>query len=263
MKALTDSVLTVPLLLLATLQRQNTVLLADEGAHLKYLGALADSCQQVLFQYIEFLRTQLTSCSMSDYEKALPSMELMWDQYQYDPAIVFQVWRPVLSATVRPALKIGTDGEVVINENLVSATLPTPVDQSLEPVTQVENPPAKDVTMESCNELAHYPNSLLPTVTMAEKILPEQTRKLVGPHFFVTFWQLELFDIRMPDERYICETSRLNLLTIVGNQSLPVGPVHYPVADSHPSAVQSQREVRALGSPMISGQAVFAFPRSA
>ncbi|POW10422.1 hypothetical protein PSTT_06089 [Puccinia striiformis] len=196
MKALTDSVLTVPLLLLATLQRQNTVLLADEGAHLKYLGALADSCQQVLFQYIEFLRTQLTSCSMSDYEKALPSMELMWDQYQYDPAIVFQVWRPVLSATVRPALKIGTDGEVVINENLVSATLPTPVDQSLEPVTQ-----------------AHYPNSLLPTVTMAEKILPEQTRKLVGPHFFVTFWQLELFDIRMPDERYICETSRLNLLT--------------------------------------------------
>ncbi|KAI9627841.1 hypothetical protein H4Q26_017163 [Puccinia striiformis f. sp. tritici PST-130] len=150
----------VPLLLLATLQQQNAVLLADEGAHLKYLGVLADSCQQVLFQYIEFLRTQLTSRSMSDYEKALPSMDLMWDQYRYNPAIVFQVWRPVLSATVNPALKIGTDGEVVINENLVSATFPTPVDQSLEP--------------------AHYPNSLLPTVTMAEKILPEQTRKLVG-----------------------------------------------------------------------------------
>ncbi|POW20804.1 hypothetical protein PSHT_03128, partial [Puccinia striiformis] len=213
----------VPLLLLATLQQQNAVLLADEGAHLKYLGVLADSCQQVLFQYIEFLRTQLTSRSMSDYEKALPSMDLMWDQYRYNPAIVFQVWRPVLSATVNPALKIGTDGEVVINENLVSATFPTPVDQSLEPVTQVENPPATDVTMESCNELAHYPNSLLPTVTMAEKILPEQTRKLGflltsifefhGPHFFVTCWQLELFDIRMSDERYICETSRLNLLT--------------------------------------------------
>ncbi|KNF06317.1 hypothetical protein, variant [Puccinia striiformis f. sp. tritici PST-78] len=212
MKALTDSGLTVPLLLLVTLQRQNAVLLADEGAHLKYLGVLADSCQQVLFQYIEFLRTQLTSRSISDYEKALPSMELMWDQYRNDPAIVFQVWRPVLSATVRPALKIGTDGEVVIDENLVSATLPTPADQSLEPVTQVENPPSTDVTMESCNELAHYPNSLLPTVTLAEKILPEQTRKLVGPHFFVTFWQLELYDIRMPDERYISETSRLNAM---------------------------------------------------
>ncbi|KAI9616357.1 hypothetical protein H4Q26_010747 [Puccinia striiformis f. sp. tritici PST-130] len=212
MKALTDSGLTVPLLLLVTLQRQNAVLLADEGAHLKYLGVLADSCQQVLFQYIEFLRTQLTSRSISDYEKALPSMELMWDQYRNDPAIVFQVWRPVLSATVRPALKIGTDGEVVIDENLVSATLPTPPDQSLEPVTQVENPPSTDVTMESCNELAHYPNSLLPTVTLAEKILPEQTRKLVGPHFFVTFWQLELYDIRMPDERYISETSRLNAM---------------------------------------------------
>ncbi|POV98344.1 hypothetical protein PSHT_14079 [Puccinia striiformis] len=184
MKALTDSGLTVPLLLLVTLQRQNAVLLADEGAHLKYLGVLADSCQQVLFQYIEFLRTQLTSRSLET----------------------------CLSATVRPALKIGTDGEVVIDENLVSATLPTPPDQSLEPVTQVENPPSTDVTMESCNELAHYPNSLLPTVTLAEKILPEQTRKLVGPHFFVTFWQLELYDIRMPDERYISETSRLNAM---------------------------------------------------
>lgn len=210
MKALTESGLTVPLLLLVTLQRQNAVLLADEGAHLKYLGVLADSCQQVLFQYIEFLRIQLASRSISDYEKALPPMELMWGQYRNDPAIVFQVWRPILSASVRPALKIGDDGEVKIDENLASATLPSLTDKCVESAMQVEDPPSTDVANQQGIDQAHYPKSLLPTVSLAEKILPEQTRKLVGPHFFVTFWQLELYDIRMPDERYISETNRLN-----------------------------------------------------
>jgi len=43
MKALTEFELTVPLLLLVTLQWQNSVLLADEGAHFKFLSVLADS----------------------------------------------------------------------------------------------------------------------------------------------------------------------------------------------------------------------------
>ncbi|OAV88068.1 hypothetical protein PTTG_29172 [Puccinia triticina 1-1 BBBD Race 1] len=185
MKALTESGLTVPLLVLVTLQRQNAVLLADESAHLKYLGVLADSCQQVLFQHIEFLRIQLTSRSISDYENALPPMELMWGQYQNDPAIVFQVWRPVLSASVRPSYPH-------LQTNLSSQSKPKSLNQLIWP--------------------AHYPSSLLPTVALAERILPDQTCKLVGPHFFVTFWQLELYDIRMPDERCISKTNRLNAM---------------------------------------------------
>ncbi|KNZ50156.1 hypothetical protein VP01_4576g1, partial [Puccinia sorghi] len=193
MKALTESGLTVPLLLLVTLQQQNAVLLADEGRI------------SILFQYIEFLRIQLASRSISDHEKALPPMELMWEQYQNDPAIVFQVWGPLFPASVRPALKIGDDGEVKIDRNLASAALPSLTDKCVEPGI----------------------------VLLAEKILPGQTRKLVGsvaslhstqtphstnlnrcnkksPHFFVTLWQLELYDIRMPDEKYVSETNRLN-----------------------------------------------------
>ncbi|PLW09953.1 hypothetical protein PCANC_25777 [Puccinia coronata f. sp. avenae] len=213
MKALTESGLTVPLLLLVTLQRQNAVLLADDGAHLKYLGVLADSCQQVLFQYIEFLRMQLTSRSISDYENAMPPMELMWEQYRNDPAIVFQVWRPILSASVRPALKIGADGEVIVDETLSPAALPpSTMEECVDPTTQDDNPQLNDKANQPSSDQPHYPSSLLPTVSLAERILPEQTRKLVGPHFFVTFWQLELYDIRMPDDRYISETNRLNVM---------------------------------------------------
>jgi hypothetical protein len=117
-----------------------------------------------LFQYIEFLRIQLTSRSISDYENALPSMELMWEQCRNDPAIVFQVWRPVLSASVRPALKIGVDGEVIIDENLASATLPVstesanlasatlPVSTESAQPAAVEETGSTDMTSQQCNE---------------------------------------------------------------------------------------------------------------
>lgn len=59
MKALTDSGLTVPLLLLVALQRQNAVLLAEEDAHLKYLGALADSVSVAVHHHFS------SSCGMT------------------------------------------------------------------------------------------------------------------------------------------------------------------------------------------------------
>ncbi|MBW0462346.1 hypothetical protein O181_002061, partial [Austropuccinia psidii MF-1] len=222
MRALSDSGLTVPLLILIALQRQNAVLLSDENAHLKYLGVLADSCQQVLFQYIDFLRGQLACRDISDYEKALPTIDEMWGKYHIDPSIIFQVWRPVLSAAVRPALKIGSDGEVSVEDNdkmeisppslstqLTAQASPQPPTQTL---TQSDDPNALELNGQLSNDQIYYPTNLMPAVLLAEKMLPEQTRKLVGPHFFVTFWQLELYDIRMPDERYISETSRLNTM---------------------------------------------------
>ncbi|CAH7666345.1 transcription factor/nuclear export subunit protein 2-domain-containing protein, partial [Phakopsora pachyrhizi] len=193
MRALSESGLTVPLMLLVASQRQNAVLLAEDSAHLKYLGVLADSCQQVLFQYIDFLRAQLASRNISDYENVLPSIEDMWSKHGIDPAIIFQVWRPVLSTYVRPNLKIGSEGEIIIenkSQSFVSDSAPAEL-----LATQM-----------------NYPSSLSATVLIAQKMLPEATRKLVGPHFFVTFWQLDLYDIRMPDERYISETSRLNTM---------------------------------------------------
>lgn len=103
-----------------------------------------------MFQYIEFLRIQLASRSVSDYEKALPPMEFMWEQYQNDPAIVFQVWGPLFSASVRPALKIGDDGEVKIDRNLASAALPSLTDKCVESAMQVKDPLSTDVANQQC-----------------------------------------------------------------------------------------------------------------
>jgi hypothetical protein len=111
-----------------------------------------------LFQYIEFLRMQLTSRSISDYENAMPPMELMWEQYRNDPAIVFQVWRPILSASVRPALKIGADGEVIVDETLSPAALPpSTMEECVDPTTQDDNPQLNDkANQPSSDQVGRY-----------------------------------------------------------------------------------------------------------
>ncbi|CCF47990.1 hypothetical protein NDA11_007965 [Ustilago hordei] len=92
--ALVESKLSVPLLILVAQQRQACIHLVPESeAHLKYLGNLYDSCQEVLLQYVEFLFNHLET---ADYASLVPSLQHLCLRFGVEPAMAFYIARPKL-----------------------------------------------------------------------------------------------------------------------------------------------------------------------
>lgn len=92
--ALVESKLSVPLLILVAQQRQACIHLVPESeAHLKYLGNLYDSCQEVLLQYVEFLFNHLET---TDYASLIPSLQQLSVRFGIEPAMAFYISRPKL-----------------------------------------------------------------------------------------------------------------------------------------------------------------------
>lgn len=203
MAALERSELTAPLFLLIALQRRNAILSEPAGAHLKYLGVLADNvsalrsrittsradppqqCQQVLFQYIEFLRTELGGDDMSRYKTILPPIADLLGQHGLDPAVCFQLWRPALAAEIRPQVSLGDGGELLVQA--VKAEAP-----STGTVVKVESEPKvdkMDVEEEGIVEeteqipvvdpASPWPAALNDAVAALDQVLPAEDRRIL------------------------------------------------------------------------------------
>ncbi|GAA5854301.1 hypothetical protein JCM8547_001771 [Rhodosporidiobolus lusitaniae] len=66
---------------------------------------------------------------------------------------------------------------------------------------------------------------LTDVISSVSNLLPESARTSIGAPFFVTFWQLTLYDILFPKERYEAETARLKLMQReVASAAAPVKP---------------------------------------
>ncbi|PWN50468.1 hypothetical protein IE53DRAFT_93433 [Violaceomyces palustris] len=99
LSALTESRLAVPLLILIAQQRQACIHLVPETeAHLKYLGNLYDSSQEVLFQYVEFLHNYLEPI---EYFALVPSLRALCCRFGIEPAMAFHIARPRLVYSIR------------------------------------------------------------------------------------------------------------------------------------------------------------------
>lgn len=99
--ALKQSMMIMPLLILIAQQRQACVhLVPDSEAHLKYLGNLYDTCQEILFQYIEFMHNQLDPQAYSDL---IPTMDDLCRRFELEPAIASHLVRPRLTLQIRQA----------------------------------------------------------------------------------------------------------------------------------------------------------------
>lgn len=97
--ALMQSRMAMPLLILIAQQRQACIhLVSNSEAHLKYLGNLFDTCQEVLFQYVEFLHNQLEPQA---YAELIPSLEDLCRRFEIEPAIAFHIVRPRLTLRLR------------------------------------------------------------------------------------------------------------------------------------------------------------------
>lgn len=59
---------------------------------------LLPQCQQVLFQYLEFLLTHFTPEQVSGM---MPSVEQLWNDFGLDASVSFQIVRPTLRQAIQ------------------------------------------------------------------------------------------------------------------------------------------------------------------
>lgn len=207
MASLGHSRLDVALLLLIAQQRQVCVhLVPEQEAHLRYLGNLADSCQEVLFQYVEFLHSQVEPAA---YAELVPNLRALCVRFDIDPAIAFHLARPRLLHAMKQA--DDADAEKKLRAELLASKARTasPV-VTIKEETNVEgsNPvatiaPSEMGTKDENGKAATvWRAGLQEAIDVASELLSEGVKRVLTPQYFATFWQLSLADIQVPTERY-------------------------------------------------------------
>ncbi|UZJ52055.1 hypothetical protein CBS101457_001375 [Exobasidium rhododendri] len=252
LQALMESRMAIPLLILIAQQRQACIhLVATSEAHLKYLGNLFDTCQEILFQYVEFIHNQLEAQA---YSELIPSIPDLCTRFEVEPSIAFHIARPRLLLNLR-TMEASENEErlrkVVLASKLKSSATknfspqPAEEDETMRDVDEVTVPeeavesakgrvvetsppdaagaaaaaaavddstPAVDAVAPVTPEGPIWKAGLAEAVAVAEAVLPEEAKDIIGLHFYATFWQLGLADITVPTERYEQEVRSLQLI---------------------------------------------------
>ncbi|KAG8883184.1 THO complex subunit 2 [Tulasnella sp. 332] len=175
--------------------------------HPKYLSSLFDESHAVLYQYTDFLCTAL---QQEQYASLVPSLADLCLKYGLEPAIAFHVLRPVYDKAV-------TSWNVTMHAEKKMADMKEKARASrakLEASTSVVSgetvaTPEASTTPLPPPVLELWAPALAPLIEDASRVLPAKTLQIMGPHFFVTFWQMTLQDISSPLPLY--ETTLKNL----------------------------------------------------
>ncbi|KAI0750889.1 transcription factor/nuclear export subunit protein 2-domain-containing protein [Daedaleopsis nitida] len=242
-KALVESSLALPLLIQVAQQRQSCVFQAQD-AHLKSLASLFDTTHGVLLQYLELLNTP-TVISPQDYaEKIVPSLAELNEKYGICAPICMQIYRPILNgALLAAALAMQEKERIAMEEaekrlkaaltakrepNVTASRVASPNpgaesaangDVSGEPKVTVSESQSGDVVMESTEDKANTPleSPWLPELAAlfddVKNIAPGNAAEVIGPAFYLTFWQLSTYDLSPPAAKYDEECASLRTLS--------------------------------------------------
>ncbi|KAF8639741.1 hypothetical protein AX17_001003 [Amanita inopinata Kibby_2008] len=245
-KALLDSNLALPLLIQVAQQRQACVFKAPD-AHLKSLASLYDTTHGVLLQYLELL-TSPSVVSSDDYaKKVLPSVGELGETYGVCAPICMQIIRPVLHTSLLSAALAMKEQERAANEEaekrlkaaLLTKREPASASRLTSPsVGTAANPEASsDVIAKHSAEEQGIPEDSTMDVDAAsatpvsnavespwipelsalfndvKKIAPGNAYDVVGPGFYLTFWQLSTYDLTPPASKYDEEGAALRTLS--------------------------------------------------
>lgn len=240
MEALKESRLAIALLILIAQQRQVCVhLIPESEAHLRYLGNLADTCQEVLFQYVEFLHSQLEPAT---YAELVPSLRSLCLRFSIEPAIAFHIARPGLLYAMKQAddveaesklradliasksrnrqeLERAAAAKTQLNTANPQETLQDAGQTAKEDAIMAEHPHAASDEMTAdtntsltSSEPAIWKSGLQEAIQTSNDMLEDEVVRILGPNFYTTFWQLSLADIQVPAERYEQEMRVLSRL---------------------------------------------------
>ncbi|KAF9569407.1 hypothetical protein CPC08DRAFT_182366 [Agrocybe pediades] len=241
---LVETNLALPLLIQVAQQRQACVYKA-QNAHLKSLAGLYDATHGVLLQYLELL-TSPNVIPAADYaNKILPSLRELGKDYGICAPICMQIYRPVLNASILAAALAMQEQERIANEEaekrlkaaLTAKREPNAASRTASPAVSSVPPQAGDakpsVTEENESPMdvdagtapAPSPKEDSPWVPElaalfddVREIIPANAYEVIGPGFYLTFWQLSTYDLSPPASKYDEEGSKLRQLSRLEDQ---------------------------------------------
>ncbi|KAJ9227240.1 hypothetical protein DTO027B5_754 [Paecilomyces variotii] len=252
MKALTDSKLAGQLLIAIAQERATCVFKESENtSELKLLGNIFDEIHRILTQYLDLLRSNL---SVTEFDSFVPGLASLISEFGIEPEIAFWISRASLCQKVaevdraaqeeekKRKSESGDDspskaadgdvemvddeeaGEATDKEGASSADNAMDVDKETQPaaietngVTPSERAAHTGVSTTNGDSVPWHPvvQELMDQVKSA---LTPETWEVVGLPFYVTFWQLSLYDVHIPQKAYEDEIERQKKKVIaIGN----------------------------------------------
>ncbi|KAG2361997.1 transcription factor/nuclear export subunit protein 2-domain-containing protein [Suillus spraguei] len=239
-KTMLETNLALPLLIQVAQQRQSCVFRASD-AHLKSLASLFDTTHGVLLQYLDLL-TSPAVISPKDYAtRILPSLADLGELYGITPSICMQIIRPMLNATILSAAQekerlANEEAEKRLKARLSAAKRepsaatprvdsPTGVNGANTPrdtgdqkssADGVPDDGVMDVEVTTATPAASE-SPWIPDLEAlfddVKQIAKNSALDVIGPGFYLTFWQLSMYDLAPPAARYDEECAALRTLS--------------------------------------------------
>jgi THO complex subunit 2 len=253
MRSLKESDLAGKLLLAIAAQRQASVFNLEDNAPLKLLGNLYDEIQRVLTQYLDLLHSNL---SPEEYDSAIPAVSELIVSYKVQPEVAFWISRPTLRRRIAESdkamqnnctpkkmedsmTKALGNGDVDMGEQLdgagedegeaveteaVMESAATPTAAEINGVLSNPETPEKAASEEMVTvdeQIQCWHPVLQPIMESIKASLPTDVSNVIGIGFYVTFWQLALYDVTIPGKSYEDELSRQHkrIATISSNRA--------------------------------------------
>ncbi|KAG8710344.1 THO complex subunit 2, partial [Ceratobasidium sp. 394] len=206
--------------LLAKLRQTSSFANTDRAKHPKILGLILDECQAVLFQYLELL---WSNTPFEEWAAATPSFTDLVEKYDIEHSIAMHILRPKLREGIVQASESSKSDS---NETTKTSETAEAIERrlrnelKLQSAKKDQTPPAggtetsgADPPTEPVSEpvvASPWHPTLLPIIKEVTNLLPERVLESIGAPFFVTFWQLSMYELSVPDTSYSSVVTRLS-----------------------------------------------------
>ncbi|KIY72984.1 hypothetical protein CYLTODRAFT_343075 [Cylindrobasidium torrendii FP15055 ss-10] len=236
-KALVSSKLALPLLVEVAQQRQ-TAVFSSPSTHLKSLAKLYDLTHSVLGQYLSVLTTSWIPLEVYANE-ILPPLGDLGELYGICAPICMQIYRPVLTEKILVKWVALEKQESAERERSLKEAMKAKRNATSSAASRVASPVTGKTTNEAQPAAANGTNAPAPTSAAPEtapalmdvdvpapvlltatapgspwlpelevhfaevkRLLPEKVYNTLGPGFYLTFWQLSMYDLTPPIVSY-------------------------------------------------------------
>ncbi|ETN40237.1 uncharacterized protein HMPREF1541_04513 [Cyphellophora europaea CBS 101466] len=212
--------------LLSMAQQRQACIFQDPEVPLKVIGNTYDETQRVLAQYLDFLQYNM---GLEAFAQAVPDVVTLVTEYEIRPEIAFWICRSVIAKNIAHERERLDDTALTAQESNGDIDMKDDANESSEedgeaiedePETTAATPTADDILnasteSEPIEALVPANGDGRPWHPVLEKImdqlaskLPEEVVQTIGVGFYVTFWQLSLYDITIPKKAYQDEMAR-------------------------------------------------------
>lgn len=226
MKSLKESNLAAQLLIGIGQERNTCVYKVTDGDNeLKLLGNIFDEIHRVLTQYLDMLRSNLDT---EEFDSLVPDSAELIGQFGLPPEVAFWFTRPSISWRMAETDRQRKEAEVAKMAEAEKAAQQVDIDRDVEMMDEGEMKENETDVAESSALAGKSENSDSPwhpvLAGLMEKMktaMPSGSWEIVGLPFFLTFWQLSLYDLHIPRHAYEEEMERQKkkVITISNDRS--------------------------------------------